>query len=172
MLLSLWGIQRFNQSSLFNDDSICLQHFCCYWHWRCIKGFYHYIPWWIYWWKTFDLDTNALRHIKVSRGAYNLHKNLGMNIILKVYKNSSDIFNWNILNYYANNNELETMYDLKEPRIKENNNSYTKYGSVGVCVYLQDKYGKCFKNSCWPALTKINFPVWNTSRAKEENNND
>ena len=51
-----------------------------------------------------DIDTTALRHIKVMHGAYNVLPKFGITLLLNVFKTSSVIFNQNILNYYASNN--------------------------------------------------------------------
>ena len=57
-------------------------------------------------------------------GAYDLPPKLGTNFPLKFCKNSSDIFNHNIVNYYDYTDEMETNYYLKDPRKMENNNAY------------------------------------------------
>ena len=68
--------------------------------------------------------------------------------------------NKNILNYYADTNEMETEYFIKDPHLMENDNAYAKYVPVGFCRYLQYNY-KFFKNTIWPDLTDINFPKVN-----------
>ena len=42
---------------------------------------------------------------------------LDTSLLLKVCKTSSDIFDQNILNYYADNDEMETKFYLKYPRL-------------------------------------------------------
>ena len=39
---------------------------------------------------------------------------------------------------------------------------YTReYGPIGICGYLQDEYGKLFKNGRWPVLTDVQQPEGN-----------
>ena len=38
---------------------------------------------------------------------------------------------------------------------------YSKYGPIGICGYLQDEYGRLFKNGRWPALTDVQQPEGN-----------
>ena len=99
-----------------------------------------------------DIVTHALRHIKVMCGAYDIYPKLGMTLLLKVWKTSSDIFNQSILNYYSDTDEVETKYYPKDPCLTENKNSYAKYVPAGVCGYLPDEYENIFKNIRWSAL--------------------
>ena len=108
------------------------------------------------------LATAAIRHIRFMLSAYALPTKLVMKIILKVCKTSGDILDQNILNYYANTNEMKTRYYLKYPRVIENENSHDKYSPVRVCEYIQVDYGIIFKNCRWPALTDIPVPEGNT----------
>ena len=91
------------------------------------------------------------------RGGHALPPKLGMTLILKICRTSSDIFNQTILNYCADTDETITTYYLKDPCLMENDNAYAKYVPVGVCGYLQDKYLIFFKNGRWPTLTKNNI---------------
>ena len=121
--------------------------------------------------KISDLDTDALRNIKIMRGAYALPPKLGTTPLLKVSKNSSDIFNRNILNYYYNNNKVETNYYLRDHRLMKNDNDYSKYGQVGDFGYLQNDYEKLFKNGCWTDITYIPVPEVNTATEKGTDDN-
>ena len=67
------------------------------------------------------------------RGAYYIPSKICTNILLKVWKTSSEIFNWNIISYYAYTDEMETKYYIKDTRLRENYDSNDKYGLVGVC---------------------------------------
>ena len=69
-------------------------------------------------------------------GAYSLPPKLGTTLPLKLCKTSSDIFNQNIINYYVNNNEIETKYYLKDPHLVDNDNACAKCVPVVVCGYL------------------------------------
>ena len=50
---------------------------------------------------------------------------------------------------------METRYALKNPTLCAADPDYAKYSPIEICGYLQDKYGKLFKNGCWPALTDV-----------------
>ena len=41
---------------------------------------------------------------------------------------------------------MDTEYYLKDPRLTENESSYSKYSPVGVCGYIQDDHRKLFNN--------------------------
>ena len=110
-LFLLWGLRQFSRSILFHDDSICLWYFCCN---QGIEGAG----------KAFtnislneysgenisDLASTAIRHTKVMRGTYALTRKLGTTLFLKIWRTSSDNFNKNILNYYADTDEMENKY--------------------------------------------------------------
>ena len=66
---------------------------------------------------------------------------------------------------------METKYYLNEPCLMENYNAYEKYGLVGVCGYLQDEYGKLFKNVRWHVLSGITYPERNTALAQGTDDN-
>lgn len=109
------------------------------------------------------LATSALKYIKVMKGAYALPPKLGTTLLLKVSKTSSEIFNRNILNYYADMDEMETKFYLKDPRLMEADAMYPTHGPVGCCGYIQDEYSKLFKHGRWPALTPVQVPEGNNS---------
>ena len=110
-------------------------------------------------------------NIKIMRGAYALPPKLGTTPLLKVCKNSSDIFNRNILNYYSNTNKMETNYYLRDHRLMENDNDNSKYGQVGDCGYLHNDYEKLFKNCRWPDITYISVPEVNTATEQGTDDN-
>ena len=99
-------------------------------------------------------------------GAYALPAKLGTLLLLKVCKSSSKIFNRNTLNCYADANAMETRYALKNPTLCAADPDCAKYGPIGICGYLQDKYGKLFKNGRWPALTDVQQPEGNNITPK------
>ena len=107
-----------------------------------------------------DLATVALKHIKIMSGAYALPAKLGTLLLLKVCKSSIETFNRNILNCYVDADAMETRY---APSFCATDPDYSKYGSIGICGYLQDEYGKIFKNGCWPALTDVQQPEGNNT---------
>ena len=63
----------------------------------------------------FPGENVALNHIKIMSGAYALPPKFGTLRLLKVCKSSSQIFNRNILNYYADADAMKTRYALKNP---------------------------------------------------------
>ena len=63
------------------------------------------------------------------------------------------------------------MYNLKYPHLTENENNFAKYVQVRVCGYLQDNYGKLFKNGHWPPLTEITVTEGNTAHEQRTDNN-
>ena len=91
---------------------------------------------------------------------------LGTTLLVKLLKTSNEVFNRNILNYYADTDETETNYYLKDPHMMKSENAYAKYGPVGVCGYLQDEYGFFFKNGLWTDFIDSTVLEGNTSPEK------
>ena len=102
------------------------------------------------------LATSALKFIKVVDGAYALPPSLlGTQHLLKTSKTSIDIFNHNVLNKCNRVDEMETRYYLKDPTLMKADPTYSDFGPIAICRFLQDEYSKLLKNDYWSALTDV-----------------
>ena len=93
-----------------------------------------------------SLATTAIKFIKVVDRVYALPARLGSQLLLKTSSTlSRNIFNRNVLDRYNHVDEMERRYYLNAPSLMKADTSYSDYGPIAICGFLQEEYSKLYK---------------------------
>ena len=100
-----------------------------------------------------EFTSDAQRMIKIMQGAYSMPVNTGSQLITKVTKTSSELFNrkmWTLLDEVMT---LEMKYELSDHKLFVKDSGYAKYGPLGIIATMQATHGMLLSQQRWPALT-------------------
>ena len=95
----------------------------------------------------------ALKCIKIMKGGFSLPTDLGSTLLMKASKTGTELFNRQVMDQYTHADALERLYEMKDPKLLLANPGYDKYGPVGCCSFLQEKYAILFTQKRWIALS-------------------
>ena len=94
----------------------------------------------------------ALKYIKIMKGGFSLPTDLGSTLLIKASKTGTELFNRQVMDQYTMSDSLERRYEMKDPKLLLADPDYDKYGPVGCCSFLQEKYAIIFTQKRWTAL--------------------
>jgi len=87
------------------------------------------------------------------KGGYALPYQLGSQLIQKVCATQSQYFNRSMFNLLDNALAIEKAHGPhRDPKLLEKDPLYVKYGPLGVCVNMREKYSDLVTINNWPAL--------------------
>jgi len=90
------------------------------------------------------------------KGGYALPYQLGSQLIQKVCATQSQYFNRSMFNLLDNALAIEKAHGPhRDPKLLEKDPLYVKYGPLGVCVNMREKYSDLVTINNWPALSAV-----------------
>jgi len=100
---------------------------------------------------------NEAQHlIKIMKGGYVLPYQLGSQLIQKVCATQSQYFNRSMFNLLDNALAIEKAHGPhRDPKLLEKDPLYVKYGPLGLCVDMREKYSDLVTINNWPALSAV-----------------
>ena len=102
------------------------------------------------------------------KGDYTLPYQLDSQLIQNVCATQSQYFNNYMFNLLDNELETEKAHrPRRDPKLLERDHLYVKYGPLGVCVNMREKYLDLVTISNWPALSVV-IPQDNLGEVPQE----
>ena len=87
------------------------------------------------------------------KGGLSLPTDLGSTLLMKASKTGTELFNRQVMDQYTHADALERLYKMKDPKLLLADPGYDKYGPVGCCSFLQEKYTILFTQKRWTDLS-------------------
>ena len=97
----------------------------------------------------------VLKFIKVVENGYALPVDLGSGLIKKVTSSESPYFNRTMFNNLDHALEIERRFQTKDLKLLRVDPSYSRYGTIEVCVIMQEEHSKLFVYKDWPDFTSM-----------------
>jgi len=90
------------------------------------------------------------------KGGYSLLYQLGSQVIQKVCATQSQYFNLSMFNLLDRTLSMEKANGPhRDTKILERDPGYAKYGPLGVCINIQEKYSDLVTINNWPAISAV-----------------
>ena len=89
------------------------------------------------------------------KGGFSLPTDLGSTLLMKASKTGTELFNRQVMDQYTLADSLERNYEMKDPKLLLADPGYEKYGPVGCCSFLQEKYAILFTQKRWTVISEI-----------------
>ena len=100
-----------------------------------------------------EFASEAQRLIKIMQSAYSMPVNTGSQMIHKVTKRSSELFNRKMWTLLDSAMLLEMEYEMSDHKLFVKDKDYDKYGPLAIVATMQATHGMLLSQHLWPALT-------------------
>ena len=100
-----------------------------------------------------EFASEAQRLIKIMQSAYSMPVNTGSQMIHKVTKTSSELFNRKMWTLLDSAMLLEMEYEMSDHKLFVKDKDYDKYGPLAIVATMQATHGMLLSQHLWPALT-------------------